>query len=162
MCVTQFNNNNNAHTQRLAQAVYTCSSCTSADARELVRVRSRPWVGQRSSGCECRTVIVNPSALGSGTLMAADTGRRHQCTRRTVRIPMSTSSDGLSWRGGCSADGSDTCMSGDTCMSDTCMVVLPQRIHTPHNDTHHRTMCQTSFGYMWHALWHYAFVCQQE
>ena len=42
MCVTQFNNNNNAHTQRLAQAVYTCSSCTSADARELVRVRSRP------------------------------------------------------------------------------------------------------------------------
>ena len=39
--VTQLNNNN-AHTQSLAQAVYTCSSCTSADARELVRVRSRP------------------------------------------------------------------------------------------------------------------------
>ena len=113
MCVTQFNNNNNAHTQRPAQAVYTCSSCTSADARELVRVRSRPWVGQRSSGCEWRTVIMNPSAFnGCGALMAADTGAHHQTTRRTVRIHVPTSSGGLSWRGGCSADGSDTCMSG--------------------------------------------------
>ena len=39
--VTQLNNNN-AHTQSLAQAVCTCNSCTSVDARELVRVRSRP------------------------------------------------------------------------------------------------------------------------
>ena len=112
MCVTQFNNNNNAHTQRLAQAVYTCSSCTSADARELVRVRSRPWVGQRSSGCEWRTVIMNPSAFnGSGALMAADTGAHHQSTRRTVGIRVSTSSGGDSWRSGRSADGSDTCTS---------------------------------------------------
>ena len=41
VCVTQLNNNN-AHTQSLAQAVCTCNSCTSVDARELVRVRSRP------------------------------------------------------------------------------------------------------------------------
>ena len=39
--VTQLNNNN-AHTQSLAQAVCTCNSCTSVDARELMRVRSRP------------------------------------------------------------------------------------------------------------------------
>ena len=41
VCVTQLDNNN-AHTQSLAQAVCTCNSCTSVDARELVRVRSRP------------------------------------------------------------------------------------------------------------------------
>ena len=65
-------------------------------------------VAQRSSGCECRTVIVNHSALGSGTMNVTVTIRHHQRTRRTVRIRMSRSIGGSSWGGGCSADGGDT------------------------------------------------------
>ena len=42
------------------------------------------------------------------------------------------------------------------------VVVLPPQIHTPHPDTHHRTISRTPVGYMIHALWHYAFLCQKE
>ena len=141
--------------------MYTCSSCTSADTRELVRIRSRLWVGHRSSGCECRTVVVNPSALGRGAENVEDTRAHHQAIRRTVRIHVSTSIGGLSWRGGCSADGSDT---RGGCVADAngcggCSTATNS--YTPH-DTHHHTICRTPVGYMGHALWHYAFLCQKE